>query len=698
MPSLSCRLGLAALMALAASAVPSQTFYSPLYDNGVIPPTATIFRAEWMCEVPLMVSRSSPTLADVTGDGKAEVIFGTLGGQLYVLDPVTGAPLPGWPQTLTAPINTSPAVGDIDGDGQPEIVVGCGVANTGSVPAGAWSPSASGAVYGFNPDGSVVIRQSTLDWWNMATGAQVPDGCTEAVLSNPALANLDDDPALEIAYGAMDYFVYALNGAGGAFEVDAAGQNGHFALAPFPFANSIYQRDADNDGRWDEDPPGDWTAMFHPDGLPGFAGIDDDGDGLVDEGHPMDDDEDSASPLAPNADMSRVDEDGFDWPFMAQDTIWGSACLVDLNHDGQLDVVIASDFSGGGVSRGRVHALTRSGQELPGWPVDLPQLVWTPISAADVDHDGNPELFMGTNSWWHPTNSAWAGGLIFGLRADGTEIRDGDNNPSTFGVFALTEPRPPDAQNGQAPYVMGAPSIGNLDDDPDLEIVVGSYNQSTGHIWAWNPDGSLLPGFPISSNFGRGDWGPIFNSVSIADIDGDSRPEILALTGHAFFAAYHSDGSPVLGSPFWGIDFGQGPKWFGAFQTTPAVGDIDGDGRVEIVIAGRDHSILDPGHGRVFCVEAGPYNPLGMEWPMVSADARHTGVYEEKVTSSLLPGDVNEDGTVDAADLVTMRRALSGVAPLNPQSVGYRNAILDGDPPYTEEDFDILVNMILGVE
>ncbi len=54
--------------------------------------------------------------------------------------------------------------------------------------------------------------------------------------------------------------------------------------------------DDDGDGRIDEDPPAD----FNFDGQPGIAGVDDDNDGSIDEGPPPDDDEDGI-----------VDEDWF---------------------------------------------------------------------------------------------------------------------------------------------------------------------------------------------------------------------------------------------------------------------------------------------------------------------------------------------------------------------------------------------------
>jgi FG-GAP-like repeat/Dockerin type I domain len=701
-------------LCLCAAVAPAQTFYSPAYANGQVPDGETIFQPEWIVETTLMARRSSPTLADFDGNGSLEIIFGTLDGRLHVLDSHTGQEAPNWPQQLSAPIDSTPAVGDVDGDGQPEIIATCGVADSSWVPRGAWGPQANGALYVFNADGTVVTHGETMDWWNMATGVLEPDGFTEGIIANPAVGDIDGDGVDEIVAGGFDFFLYAINAVGGAREVNAAGTVDRMNLeAQKPFIGSVYRLDADNDGRWDEDPPGDWTPFPHGNGLPGFAGVDDDGDGLIDElgidvngdgypegsaAHPMDDDEDSDHPLLPAPNMALVDEDALEWPHFVSDTIWGSPALCDLDGDGQLDVIQPADYSDQ-YSRGRLHVLSGTSVPLLGWlNVDLPSLVWTPISCADVDHDGTVEIFMGTNSWWHPDNPAWGGGHIFGLNHDGTEIRDGDCNPATFGIFAQTEPSSGYFLPGQKPYVMGAPALGNLDDDADLEIVVGSYSQTEGHIWAWNPDGSLLPGFPISSQFGANNWGPIFNGVTLADIDGDGDIEIIALTGHAFLVAYHHDGTPVQGTPFWGIDLhdGRGVQFFGAFQSMPAVGDVDNDGLVEIVFTGRDHSILGDGRGLIVCIEAGPYNPMGMEWPMMSANAQNTGVYRE-VEELIVPGDVNEDGEVNIGDLVRMRNALSGEHPVDPTAMGYINGVqITGDAEFTEADLNALIDMLLG--
>ncbi len=63
----------------------------------------------------------APAIADVSGDGKPEAIFGSAGYMLYAWDG-EGNLAPGWPKFTGNWLLGSPAVGDIDGDGYVEVV------------------------------------------------------------------------------------------------------------------------------------------------------------------------------------------------------------------------------------------------------------------------------------------------------------------------------------------------------------------------------------------------------------------------------------------------------------------------------------------------------------------------------------------------------------------------------------------------
>lgn len=152
---------------------------------------------------------SSPTLFDLDGDGKLEVIIGVdthqdptafppgfptqNGGRLHVIR-ANATEMAGFPKDIDEVIISSPAVGDIDGDGKPEIVVGTGLY---------WGNTAH-RVYAWRCDGSA------QPGWPVTTAGKV--------ITSPALADLDGDGIPEVVV--TDYnpsgisYVYAIKGNG----------------------------------------------------------------------------------------------------------------------------------------------------------------------------------------------------------------------------------------------------------------------------------------------------------------------------------------------------------------------------------------------------------------------------------------------------------------------------------------------------
>ncbi len=233
-------------------------------------------------------------------------------------------------------------------------------------------------------------------------------------------------------------------------------------------------------------------------------------------------------------------------------------------------------------------------------------------------------------------------------------------------------------------YHSGSPAVGNLDRDKSLEIVVISTDGTStredhelkpiarcfdihGNT-QWEYD---LPGIPypfpnspviadlggsfyrtcdgptddieviitsgtelfvLDGEFGSLEWSydagsPIEADPVVADLDKDGLMEVLVLD---------TDGKLhcLDGDPSDGIDDGvQSPSdgeerdllWThssgkGAGFPTPAVGDLDGDGRVEIVLCLRDGTI------RVLSMNH-KSSPCGEDWPAYRGDSNRTGWY-----------------------------------------------------------------------
>ena len=91
------------------------------------------------------------------------------------------------------------------------------------------------------------------------------------------------------------------------------------------------------------------------------------------------------------------------------------------------------------------------------------------------DVDGDLEIIV-----W-----AGRGGRLFGWHHDGTEIVDGDQNPATDGIIIRIY---------DVSYNYGSPAVGNLDADPELEIVfpVNLSGNNSGGVYAVNIDGNLV--------------------------------------------------------------------------------------------------------------------------------------------------------------------------------------------------------------
>ncbi len=75
---------------------------------------------------------ASPSAADLDGDGSPEIVANTADGHVLVLRS-TGVPLPGWPRLVTTPsgpgavvhygTNASPVLADLTGDGRAEVII-----------------------------------------------------------------------------------------------------------------------------------------------------------------------------------------------------------------------------------------------------------------------------------------------------------------------------------------------------------------------------------------------------------------------------------------------------------------------------------------------------------------------------------------------------------------------------------------------
>ncbi|MFC1594139.1 FG-GAP-like repeat-containing protein [Candidatus Omnitrophota bacterium] len=168
---------------------------------------------------------------------------------------------------------------------------------------------------------------------------------------------------------------------------------------------------------------------------------------------------------------------------------------------------------------------------------------------------------------------------------------------TTTGLFGV--PLQPGWPQATGSYINSSPSLADLDNDGDMEIVIGSDDHK---VYAWYNDGTLLDGWPVET----GDY--VNSSPAIADIDNDGDKEIIVGSYDDKVYAWHHDATPVAGWPI---------VTDSDIHASPAIVDIDGDSDLEIVVATTSPGYVIAGsvyiwHHDGTPVEGWPQRPLNI--------------------------------------------------------------------------------------
>jgi hypothetical protein len=181
------------------------------------------------------------------------------------------------------------------------------------------------------------------------------------------------------------------------------------------------------------------------------------------------------------------------------------------------------------------------------------------IAIGDVDGDGKPDLIVCNSSSATVSvfrNTSTSGSVTSGLFAAGVDftIGAGGNNIA----------------------------IGDIDGDGKLDLVVTNYYGGTVSVLRnTSTSGSVTSGsFAAKVDFAPG-AGPYH--VAIGDIDGDGKPDLVVANGNSNTVSVlrntSSPGSITSGSFAAKVDFTTGVN-----TVHVAIGDIDGDGRLDLVV------------------------------------------------------------------------------------------------------------------
>jgi hypothetical protein len=388
----------------------------------------------------------SVVVADLDGNGSLEIVTANYGGYVHVFD--QGATRLAWSRRPTTSELRGLSVYDLDADGTLEVVVTA-------------ASSSSTSTWIYEHDGSL-----RLGWPQLNDDSSYAWGVYN---DNVGIGDLDNDGEGEIVVPTDMFYIQAYEADGRQIPApDMSGGVGWGAV-----------------GVWESMTPelrgwGYCNGVRSEDYRANFADspaniVDMNGDGKMevvstanvydcDAGYPP---SRYIGPFIFNADRSRFSVGGYDWSQAPVDTgsplsedydvienISPNPVTVDLDGNGELEILFPS-------YDGRVHAFWLDKTEHGNWPFSvydpgegIYRFASEPV-VADLDNNGMAEVIIAT---WTEKDSNRSGSLVI-LDYLGNLLHEVDLPPAVGANW-----------NGS----LAAPTLANIDEDPDLEIVLNT--------------------------------------------------------------------------------------------------------------------------------------------------------------------------------------------------------------------------------
>ena len=524
----------------------------------------------------------SVAVADVNGDGKPDLVVAnqyadntyTNGGVSVLLGNGDG--------TFQAAVSNgsggqeaySVAVGDVNGDGKPDLIVAnyC-VSNSNC------SNGSLGVLLG-RGDGTfqaaVSYGSGGLDTYSVAVGDVNADGKPDLIVANwCASSNCNGSVGVLLGNGdgTFQAAVSYASGGDGAFSVEVGDVNGDgkpdLVVANASGIGSVGVLLGNGDGTFQ-------TVVSYGSGGRSPISVamgDVNGDGKPDL---VVSNECGSNNNCANGSVAVLLGNG-DGTFQAAPAYGSggqgaqSVAVEDVNGDGKPDLIVASQYADNNYANGSVSVLLGNGDGTFQAAVSYGSGGWNADSVAvgDVNGDGKPDLVVSNECI---SNNNCANGSVAVLLGNGD------------GTFQAA---PAYGSGGQGAQSVAVEDV-NGDGKPDLivaNVCISNNNCANGSVSVLlgNGDGT----FKAAVSYGSGGYAAL--SVAVGDVNGDGKPDLVVANQSGSNNNNNANGvvGVLLGNGDGtfqtAVSYGSG----GQIADSVAVGDVNGDGKPDLVVANK---------------------------------------------------------------------------------------------------------------